>query len=47
MKRVLVVYFSQTGQAKQAIDSVLKPIEEDINYTLDYLLIKPKKIFAE
>lgn len=45
MKRVIVVYFSQTGQAKQAIDAVLKPFEENINYQIDYLLIKPKKIF--
>lgn len=46
MKRVLVVYFSQTGQAKQAIDAVLKPFEVNTNYHLDYLLIKPKKIFS-
>lgn len=45
MKRVLVVYFSQTGQAKQALDAVLKPFEANTNYQLDYLLIKPKKIF--
>lgn len=45
MKRVLVVYFSQTGQAKQAVDAVLKPFEENINYQMDYLLVKPKKIF--
>ncbi len=45
MKRVLVVYFSQTGQAKQAIDAVLKPFEENVNYQTDYLLIKPKKTF--
>lgn len=45
MKKVLVVYFSQTGQAKQALDSVLKPFEENANYHLDYLLIKPKKAF--
>lgn len=45
MKRVLVVYFSQTGQAKLALDSVLKPFEANTNYQLDYLLIKPKKVF--
>jgi hypothetical protein len=45
MKRALVVYFSQTGQAKQAIDSVLNPFEEDTNFQIDYLLIKPKKVF--
>jgi hypothetical protein len=45
MKRALVIYFSQTGQAKQALDSVLKPFEKNANYHLDYLLIKPKKAF--
>ncbi|MES2515551.1 MAG: hypothetical protein V4580_15455 [Bacteroidota bacterium] len=45
MKKVLVVYYSQTGQAKQALDSVLKPVVENANYTIDYLLIKPKLAF--
>lgn len=45
MKKVLVVYFSQTGQAKSALDAVLKPFEENKNYMLDYLLITPKKTF--
>ncbi len=45
MKKVLVVYYSQTGQAKQALDAVLKPFNEEQNYQLDYLLIKPTKKF--
>lgn len=45
MKKVLVVYFTQTGQAKQALDATLKPFEENKNYQLDYLLVKPKKTF--
>lgn len=45
MKKILVVYFTQTGQAKQALDATLKPFEENKNYQLDYLLIKPKKTF--
>lgn len=45
MKKVLVVYYTQTGQAKQALDSVLKPFEENTNYEIDYLLIKPKNKF--
>ena len=45
MKKVLVVYFTQTGQAKQALDAALKPFEENKNYQLDYLLVKPKKTF--
>jgi hypothetical protein len=45
MKKVLVIYFTQTGQAKQALDAVLKPFEDNQNYSLDHLLIKPKKTF--
>lgn len=45
MKKVLVVYYTQTGQAKQALDAVLKPFEINQNYHLDYLLIEPKKKF--
>lgn len=45
MKQILVVYFSQTGQAKQALDAVLKPFVENQNYRLHYQLIKPKKAF--
>ena len=45
MKKVLVIYFTQTGQAKQSLDAVLKPFEEDTNYQLDHLLIKPKQAF--
>lgn len=45
MKKILVVYFTQTGQAKQALDATLNPFKENKNYQLDYLLIKPKKAF--
>lgn len=45
MKKILVIYFSQTGQAKQALDATLKPFIENPNYALDYQLIKPKKVF--
>lgn len=45
MKKVLVVYFTQTGQAKQALDATLKPFIENSNYAIDYLLVKPKKTF--
>ena len=45
MKNVLVVYYTQTGQAKQALDSVLKPFKENQTYQIDYLLIQPKKKF--
>lgn len=45
MKKVLVIYFTQTGQAKQALDAVLNPFAENTDYQLDHLLIKPKKPF--
>lgn len=45
MKKILVVYYTQTGQAKLALDATLKPFTENSNYQLDYLLIKPKKTF--
>lgn len=45
MQHVLVVYFSQTGQAKQALEAVLKPFIENQNYQIHYQIIKPKKPF--
>jgi hypothetical protein len=45
MKKILVIYFSQTGQAKQALDATLKPFTESSQYQIDYHLIKPKKTF--
>lgn len=45
MKKILVAYYTQTGQAKLALDATLKPFTENSNYQLDYLLIKPKKTF--
>lgn len=42
MKKILVIYFTQTGQAKRALDAVLKPFINNENYTIDYELIKPK-----
>ncbi len=45
MRHLLVVYFSQTGQAKQALDNALKPFEENPDYKVHYHLVKPKKKF--
>ena len=36
MKRVLVVYYTQSGQLKEIIDSVLSPLTE---VTIDFLPI--------
>lgn len=45
MKNILIVYFSQTGQAKLAIDSLMGAFENNANYKTHYSLIKPKTPF--
>ena len=42
MKKILVIYFTQTGQAKKGIDAVLKPFLNNSDYLVHYELIKPK-----
>ncbi len=37
MKKALVVYFSQTGQAKNIVDNVLKPLSSEIEITYEEL----------
>lgn len=46
MKKILVIYFTQTGQAKQAIDAVLKPFSSSENYQIHYELICPEIPFS-
>lgn len=46
MKKILVIYFTQTGQAKSAIDATLKSFVQDSNYEIDYELISPKVPFS-
>lgn len=43
MKKILVIYFTQTGQAKSAIDATLKPFVGYKDCEIDYELISPKK----
>lgn len=43
MKKILVIYYTQTGQARQALDAVLKPFLNNQEYCVDFELIKPKK----
>lgn len=45
MKNILVVYFTQTGQARKALDATLSEFNNHANYQIDYLLIKPKNSF--
>lgn len=42
MKKILVIYFTQTGQARLAIDAVLQPFLNNPEYSVHYELIKPK-----
>lgn len=46
MKKILVIYFTQTGQARTAIDATLKPLVENKDYEIDYELISPKTTFS-
>src|SRR5690606_7143104 len=41
MKRVLVVYYTQTGQQKQILDRLLSPLEADADVELTYHRITP------
>jgi hypothetical protein len=40
-KKILVVYYTQTGQLKQLADGVLKPLIEDDGYRVDFFRIEP------
>jgi hypothetical protein len=41
MKNILVLYYTQSGQIKDIIDSILLPIERGNDVTIDYELIRP------
>ncbi len=41
MKKILVVYYTQTGQLKQLVDGVLTTLKRDSNYQIDYFKIEP------
>ncbi len=43
MKNILVIYYSQSGQTKDIVDSIVRPIEKADNINIDYELIKPLK----
>ncbi len=44
MKRILVIYYTQTGQLKSALNSTLTPLEQ-AGVFIEYLHIKPKKAY--
>ena len=37
MKRILVVYYSQSGQLKQLADQIMAPIKDSGDIVIDYL----------
>ncbi|MFJ4143013.1 dialkylrecorsinol condensing enzyme [Pseudomonas sp. NPDC089734] len=41
MKRVLVVYFSQTGQLKQVVDAFIRPVLESVHVRVDIERLDP------
>jgi hypothetical protein len=45
MKKVLVLYYSQTGQLTEVVKSFTAPLESDENTELIYQAIEPKKAF--
>lgn len=46
MKNILVIYFTQTGQAKQALDAVLKPFNNPEKFNIHFELIQPEVPFS-
>jgi len=45
MKKILVVYFSQTGQLTEIVKSVLSPVEKSQDVSLVFEKLRPKKKF--
>lgn len=43
MKKILVIYYSQTGQLTQIIDSILKPVRQDEDVAIVYEQLKPQQ----
>lgn len=41
MKKILVVYYTQTGQLRQILDSLLQPLSGDPAFSIEYLEIRP------
>lgn len=42
-KRILVIYYSQTGQLKNIAQNLVNPFEDNPNYSVDYYCIQPEK----
>ncbi len=42
MKRILVIYYTQSGQLKQIIDSILSPMVDDNDFQIDFECLQPQ-----
>ncbi len=45
MKSILIVYYTQTGQLRQIIDSLLQPLSGNPQFSIDYLELSPETAF--
>jgi hypothetical protein len=45
MKNILIIYYTQTGQLKQILDSLIHPLSVDSGFSIEYLEIKPAVAF--
>ena len=45
MKKILVIYYTQSGQLKHIIDSVLSPMSNDNEYQIDFESLQPDPEF--
>jgi hypothetical protein len=44
-KKILVIYFSQTGQLRNVVDAIVKPISAEKDIEITYEKLKPKEAF--
>jgi hypothetical protein len=45
MKKILVIYYTQTGQLKQILDSMLLSLTGDRGFLIEYLEIQPTTVY--
>ena len=45
MKKILVTYYTQSGQLKRILDSLLSPLSHSPDVVIDYLEIRPEQNF--
>lgn len=45
MTKILVIYYTQSGQGKDIVDGILSPLKKQNTYQIDYFKITPEKDF--